>query len=167
MKGIKFFIEQTDGLPLKVFITVPSCVPPVTKFETSGAKMGIEEVGKMLRWERVIGLGKVMDFPSIISAEKEVMEKVRRALESGKVVEGRAPMLKGKELSAYIAVGVLSCHESTTRDEVVEKVRRGMFTYIREGSAWLDVKECIKAITMDGIAHTFISLVTDDRDEGL
>ncbi len=118
----------------------------------------------MLLWERVIGLGEVMDFPGIISAEKEVMEKVRRTLESGKVVEGHAPMLKGKALSAYIAAGVLSCHESTTRDEVVEKVRRGMFTYIREGSAWLDVKECIKAITMDGIAHTFTSLVTDDRD---
>ena len=164
MEGIKFFIEQTDGLPLKVFITIPSCVPPVAKFETSGAEIGIREIEEMLEWERVVGLGEMMDFEAVISANREALEKIRRALMAGKVVEGHIPMIRGAKLSAYIAAGVLSCHESTTKEEVLEKVRRGMFTYIREGSAWLDVKECIKAVTEEGISHTFLSLVTDDRD---
>lgn len=163
-RGIRFFIDQTEGLPLKVFITIPSCVPPVAKFETSGAEIGVKEIEEMLGWERVVGLGEMMDFEAVISANKTALEKIRKALEAGKVVEGHAPMIRGMRLSAYISAGILSCHESTTKEEALEKVRRGMFTYVREGSAWLDVKECIRVITEEGISHVFVSLVTDDRD---
>jgi adenine deaminase len=164
IRGVRFFIEQTKDLPLKVFVTAPTCVPPNPEFETSGAVMTAHDIEELLKLPSVIGLGEMMTFPNVIEADREALEKIKSTLRLGKVVEGHAPQLSGRELSAYIAAGISSCHESTSWEEVVEKVRRGMYAYIREGSAWLDVKECIKALTEEGIDPRFLALVTDDRE---
>jgi len=162
--GIKLIIEEAKRLPLKVFICAPSCVPAVGgEIETSGSIIGLEEIERLITLDEVIGLAEVMNYPGVINAEEEVLNKIRIALRKGKVVEGHAPSLRGKELCAYIAAGISSCHETTEKKEGLEKLRLGITLMIREGSAWKDLGKVIKVITEDKVDTRNVVLVSDDR----
>ncbi|MEM3870372.1 MAG: adenine deaminase [Candidatus Korarchaeum sp.] len=162
--GVKLMVEESRDLPLKVFITAPSCVPANPMFETSGAHLGVREVEGMLSWDSVVALGEMMNYPGVLATDPEVFGKINAAHKAGKLIEGHDAGLLGRELTAYAAAGISSSHEMTRKVDAVERLRLGMYAYMREGSAWLDVKETVKAITEDKLDSRHACLVTDDRE---
>lgn len=130
--GIKFVVNWAKKLPLDMFFMAPSCVP-ATHMETSGAEIKAQDIKKILKMKNFIGLGEVMNFPGVISGDREVLKKIAAA--QGKVIDGHAPGLMNKRLNAYLAASIGSDHESTTLEEGREKLRRGMHLMIREGSS--------------------------------
>ncbi len=162
--GFKLMIEEASKVPLRVYLQVPSCVPAASlEFETPGAVMDSDIVCRLMKEYDVLALGEMMNYPGVISKDQEVMNKITCSLKLGRVVTGHAPLLRDKELSAYIAAGVSSCHESTMQEEALEKLRLGMYVMVREGSAWKDVKEVIKIITERKVDSRHVLLATDDR----
>jgi adenine deaminase len=132
LEGIKYVLDCARRLPFDLFLMAPSCVPS-THRETSGASLNAEDIRQLLRRKEVIGLGEVMNFPGVLSGDETVLRKI--SLATGKIIDGHAPGVTGKDLSAYIAAGIHSDHESVSIDEAREKLRRGMFIMIREGSS--------------------------------
>ena len=165
VKGIKLMIENAKDIPLKVYISAPSCVPAsIPEFETSGASIGPKEIAELMKLDEVAALGEVMNYPGVIYGDDKMHGEIIETLKSGKVVEGHyADPDLDEKLSAYAATGVSSCHESTRRIDALERARRGMFAMVREGSAWHDLEEVIKAVTETRIDSRYIALVTDDR----
>ncbi len=163
MRGVKLMRDEGKGLPLKVFVLIPSCVPSAPGLETSGAEITPADVEEGLGWERVVGLGEVMNFPGVLKNDPKLMTKIRATLRASKVVEGHAPGLLGKELSAYRAAGVESDHESTTPEEAVQRLRLGMKLEIREGSTAKNLAPLIKSVLERGLDTHRCLLVSDDR----
>jgi adenine deaminase len=166
LEGVRSMLKESMKLPLKIYFALPSCVPALPGFETAGATIGPRKISKALKWPNVIGLGEVMNFPAVIGGDVGMLREIEVTLKAGLTVEGHCPGLSGHLLSAYVSAGVTSCHESTKKAEVAEKLRRGMYVQVREGSAWLDVKEDIRAITELGLDSRHMVLVTDDREPG-
>ncbi|RDD53123.1 MAG: adenine deaminase [Candidatus Korarchaeota archaeon NZ13-K] len=164
LEGVRIMVEESRDLPLKVFVTAPSCVPANPSFETSGAHLGVGEVEEMLSWDGVVALGEMMNYPGVLATDPEVFGKINAAHRAGKVVEGHDAGLLGRELTAYAAAGISSSHEMTRKVDAIERLRLGMYAYMREGSAWLDVKETVKAITEAKLDSRHACLVTDDRE---
>ncbi|TET25221.1 MAG: adenine deaminase, partial [Dehalococcoidia bacterium] len=130
--GMRYVLDCARRLPLEFFLMAPSCVP-ATNLETSGASLGAEALRPVFKWRGCIGLGEVMNFPGVLSGDEAVLGKIELA--KGKVIDGHAPAVSGKDLNAYIAAGIASDHESVFLDEAREKLRRGMHIMIREGSS--------------------------------
>ncbi|WP_440059102.1 adenine deaminase [Thermogladius sp. 4427co] len=149
VEGVRIFSEAASKLPLKILIDLPSCVPatnPNLGLETIGNIISSSDMHKLIELDNVIGLGEVMDFFSVVNYDEEVLEKIRIAYEKGLVVNGHAPLLPEEMLNAYISAGIYSDHESTLAAEALEKVRRGMFVFAREGSAWRDLKALFEVL---------------------
>ncbi|MCX6322205.1 MAG: adenine deaminase [Bacteroidia bacterium] len=133
-KGVRFMINDGRKVPMKFWFGAPSCVP-ATIFETSGAKLGSVEIESLLKLPEIKYLAEMMDFPGVISDDKEVLRKVDIARKLGKPVDGHAPGLSGEMLRKYIAAGISTDHECSTLEEAKEKISLGMKILIREGSA--------------------------------
>ncbi|RLF19228.1 MAG: adenine deaminase [Thermoprotei archaeon] len=162
--GVKLLAEEAKHVPLKVYLQLPSCVPASSpEFETAGAVIDADEVERLIAEEYIHSLGEMMNFPGVVMCDPEVMRKIKATLKAGKVATGHAPELMDKELAAYAASGVSSCHENTRWENAIEKLRMGIWTIIREGSAWRDVKDVIKMITERKADHRRVLLATDDR----
>jgi adenine deaminase len=158
-EGIKFVMDWARKLPLDMLFMAPSCVP-ATHLETSGAQITSKEVKKILASPNVIGLGEMMNFPGVVSGDEEVLNKIGAS--QGKVIDGHAPGLTGKELNAYLSAGILSDHESTTMEEGKEKLRRGMYLMIREGSSEKNLDALLLLVTDNTYKRCFF--VVDDRN---
>jgi len=158
VEGIKFMIEDSARTPLKIYFMIPSCVP-ATNLETSGAKIGLEEIEELKQIKQILGLGEVMNFPGVINSEEEIMAKIKSC--EGMVIDGHAPGLRGEALCAYIAAGIMSDHESVTAEEAMEKLSLGMWVMIREGSTAKNLSE-LSRIVSKGCPER-VMLVTDDR----
>jgi adenine deaminase len=158
IEGIRYMMRSDEGLPLEVFIMLPSCVP-ATPMETAGAVLDAGDLVPLLGEEAVIGLGEVMNFPGVINGDPAVMAKIAAC--SGLPIDGHAPGLSGHELDAYIAGGVESDHECVEGQEAVEKLKKGMYIYIREGSTARNL-EALLPILDTAAAPRFI-FVDDDR----
>jgi adenine deaminase len=143
-KGIKFVTDLARNLPLDMLFMAPSCVP-ATHLETPGARISSKEVKRILAHPKIIGLGEMMNFPGVVSGNEEVLKKIIAS--TGKVIDGHAPGLGGKELNAYLSAGILSDHESTTFEEGKEKLRRGMYLMIREGSSEKNLDALLPLVT--------------------
>jgi len=156
-EGIKFVTDLARKLPLDMLFMAPSCVP-ATHLETSGAKISSKEVKKILAHPKIIGLGEMMNFPGVVSGDEEVLKKISAA--EGRVIDGHAPGLAGKELNAYLSAGILSDHESTTLEEGREKLRRGMYLMIREGSSEKNLDALLPLVTDNTYKRCFF--VVDD-----
>ncbi len=163
MRGIKLMLDESEALPFKVFVTVPSCVPSAPGLETAGAELGPNDIAKALKWVHVVGLAEVMNFPGVLAGDKKLHGEIEAALRRRAVVEGHAPGLRGKRLAAYIAAGVRSDHESSTREEAVEKLRLGMKLELREGSTAKNLATLIKPILELKLDTRHCLLATDDR----
>jgi len=163
MLGVKIMLDEGADLPLKVFVTIPSCVPSAPGLETNGAEIGPADIAEGLKWERVVGLGEVMNFPGVLAGDKKTHGEIRAALDRHKVVEGHAPGLLDRRLSAYVAAGIRSDHESITREEAIEKLRLGMKLEIREGSTAKNLKALVKPIIELKLDTRHCLLATDDR----
>jgi len=162
--GLRYFLKAASVLPMRIYLLEASCVPANPGFETNGAVIGENEVGSTIGLDGVAGLGEVMNYEGVINKDGRMLGEIIQTLQSGKVVEGHAPQLSGKGLSAYIAAGVSTDHECSTKEEAMEKARRGMMIYVREGSSQLNLKEVIRAITEGGVDSRNFALCTDDRD---
>jgi adenine deaminase len=157
--GIKFVTDLARKLPLDMLFMAPSCVP-ATHLETSGAQISSKEVKKILAHPKIIGLGEMMNFPGVVSGDEEVLQKIGAS--KGKVIDGHAPGLSGKELNAYLSAGILSDHESTTLEEGKEKLRRGMYLMIREGSSEKNLDALLPLVTDNTYKRCLF--VVDDRN---
>ncbi len=158
LAGIRFVASWAQKLPLDILLMAPSCVPATT-LETSGAHIGAEEIKEILAYPHVIGLGEVMNFPGVINCDTEVLDKLIAS--KGRVIDGHAPGLGGKELNAYMAAGILSEHESTTLEEGRERLERGMCLMIREGSSEKNLDTLLPLVTDNTYKRCFF--VVDDR----
>jgi len=158
LEGIRYVLNCARRLPLELFLMAPSCVP-ATHLETSGATLGLEEVRQLLRWKGCIGLGEVMNFPGVLSGDETVLSKINLA--RGKIIDGHAPGVTGKNLTAYIAAGIFSDHESVSLEEGEEKLRQGMFIMIREGSSEKNLDALLPLVTDKTYKRCLF--VVDDR----
>ena len=159
LKGIKFVMDWAEKLPLDMQLLAPSCVP-ATSLETSGAQISVQEIKELLAHPNVIGLGEMMNFPGVVNANKEVLNKLIAS--KGWVIDGHAPGLGGKELNAYMAAGIFSDHESTTLEEGKEKLERGMYLMIREGSSEKNLDALLPLVTDKTYKRCLF--VVDDRN---
>ncbi len=157
--GILYLLEETEGLPVSVFVMAPSCVP-ATHFETSGAFLDQQDIADLYQHPRVVGLAEMMNYPGVLAADEKVIEKLVFAQLHGLPVDGHSPGLSGKPLQAYISAGIRSDHECTTREEAREKLRSGMHLFIREGSAARNLEELLPVVNERNVQRCL--LVTDD-----
>ncbi|MGA2318260.1 MAG: adenine deaminase [Thermodesulfobacteriota bacterium] len=157
-EGIRFMAESARGLPLNVFIMLPSCVP-ATHMETSGATLRAIDLKSLFKEPWAIGLAEMMNFPGVIFRNPEVIKKIEMA--KGKPIDGHAPMLSGKGLYAYLTAGIRSDHECTTLREAKEKLKNGMWIMIREGTTARNLRALLLLVQPKN-ARRFL-FVTDDR----
>jgi adenine deaminase len=158
LEGIKFVMNWAQKVPIDMFFMAPSCVP-ATHMETSGAEIKAQDIKKILKMKNVIGLGEMMNFPGVISGDKQVLSKITAA--RGKIIDGHAPAVTNKHLNAYLAAGIQSDHESTTTEEGREKLRRGMYLMIREGSSEKNLDALLPLVNTKTFKRCFF--VVDDR----
>ena len=161
LAGIDYFLHSSIGLPVKVYIMMPSCVP-ATHMETSGAVIFDTDIRKyMIRNpSTVIGLAEMMNYPGVISKDNQTLSKLIAA--GSKPKDGHAPLLSGSSLDAYIIAGLGSDHECTNLKEAVEKLRKGMHIMIRQGAHEKNLQDLIPLI--NDFNSSRVSLVSDDRD---
>jgi adenine deaminase len=161
--GLEYMINITEGIPLNVYIALPSAVP-ATELETAGARLGPEDMVSLVdRYpQRIIALGEVMNYPGVLGTDRELIAKIEILRHKYKKIDGHAPGLRGRELNAYIDAFIRSDHESTSAEEALEKVSRGMQVLIREGTATKNLESLLGAVDVNN--HAFFSFCTDDRD---
>ncbi len=158
--GMNYMLRASEGIPLDVYLMAPSCVP-ATGFDTSGAELYASDMYQFLRNPRVLGLGEVMNFPGVLGKDPQLLDKIALFWDSHKAVDGHAPQLSGRDLSAYIASGIRSDHECSTAEEALEEISKGMVVMIREGSASRDLERLLPAVN-PRTAPRFL-LCSDDR----
>ncbi|MFC1910722.1 adenine deaminase [Chloroflexota bacterium] len=158
LEGIRYVLDSAGHLPLGLFLMAPSCVP-ATHLETAGASLEPEEIRQLLRLKQCIGLGEMMNFPGVLFGVKSVLRKI--AMAQRKVIDGHAPGLSGKNLTAYISAGISSDHESVTLEEAREKLSKGMYVMIREGSSEKNLDTLLPLITDKTYRRCLF--VVDDR----
>ena len=157
-KGIRYILNSTKKLPLNFYVMLPSCVP-ATEMETSGARLSAKDLRPFLKSEWVIGLAEVMNYPGVISGNKDLLKKIQMMKKMR--IDGHAPLLSGKPLNAYIAAGISSDHESTIRNEAEEKLKKGMFIMIREGTTEKNMDAVLPLVKKENSRR--FALVSDDR----
>ena len=139
MKGIELMLEDASKVPLRIYLTAPSCVP-ATPYERSGATIGVPEIESMLKDPRFVGLGEVMDVQGVLNDDPRIISKIKAAKAFWKGIDGHCPGLVGNDLVKYINAGIRTDHESMTSDEAEEKYFLGMWIQVREGSASRDLR---------------------------
>ncbi len=157
--GVVALVEAASRLPFTFGICASSCVP-ASPFESSGAELDHRDLARLLDEHGAIGVAEVMDFPGVIAGDAKVLDKIAAA--GSRRVDGHAPGLRGRQLDAYIAAGVESDHECTVAEEADEKRRKGMWIFIREGSASRNLAALVPTVLRFGTER--IALCTDDRE---
>ncbi len=158
--GIRFMIEASAGLPVDVFFMLPSCVP-ATPLDESGAELSAAELEPFYKEDQVAGLAELMNSYGTVRADEEIIRKIQGANSYGKRIDGHAPFLTGKDLNAYITSGVGSDHECSSFEEALEKLKRGQYIMIREGTAARNL-EALLPLFDDKYCDRCM-LVTDDK----
>ena len=158
--GAKYIADAAAHTPLEVKVMLPSCVP-ATAFETSGAVLTGADTEKYIDAPFIYGLGEFMNYPGVLGKDPEVMKKLEAARAAGKVIDGHAPSTSGKGLNAYICAGITTDHECVTPEEAREKVSKGMYVHLREGSATRNVARNVTAV--DAFTLRRFLFCTDDR----
>lgn len=158
--GLQYMLKASEGGKLDIKYMLPSCVP-ATPWENSGAKINAAEMKEPIKDERILGLGEFMDFPGIINGKDDVLEKIMVAKMENKIVDGHSPGLAGNALNAYVSAGIHDDHECETVEDAKERLSKGMYVMLREGSACHNLRTIIKAVT-EVNSRRFI-LCSDDR----
>ena len=160
LDGMGYMLKASEDVPLSVFLMFPSCVP-ATPFEHSGAILTAEAVSRYINNRRVLGLGEMMNYPGVAASDSEVLDKLEEAYRTGKNIDGHAPSITGNGLDGYIAAGITTDHECETPEELQEKVRKGMYVMLREGTACRNVLQLLPGVT-EGNSRRIL-FCTDDR----
>ena len=160
MEGVRYMVEASEGLPLRVYISIPTCVPAVPGKETAGAEFTAVEIAEMFSWPRVIAAAEVMDYIGVVRGNQPISDIVTAALDAGVAIQGHSPLLVGRDLNAYLAAGIESDHEIRDGDEAIEKVRLGMLPLLKLSSFGNPVKVVIPAVR--DLPFLDMALCTDD-----
>ncbi len=164
LKGVEYMLRYTEGIPLNIYMMLPSCVP-ATDLSTSGAVVDVMDmIGFVEKHPRVLGLGEVMNFPGVINGDRDLLTKIELIRHKYKKIDGHSPGLTGKPLNAYISAFIRSDHESSFLDEAKEKLARGMQVLIREGSSARNMEALLPLINEYTYPH--LSFCTDDKHPG-
>ncbi len=163
-KGLELLISEASKSPITFLIELPSCVPSLPGFETSGAVLSAEEISELIKQKEIFALAEMMNYPGVINGFGDVVNKINSAKEAGKMIEGHAPLLSGKELQTYIAAGISSDHEATSVDEALEKLRLGMKLQLREGSFAKDLQNILSKLDLNKIDSRHLLIASDDRN---
>ena len=158
LEGMRFMLERAKNVPLNMYVMASSCVP-ATDMETTGARLEAEDLAPLVDHPWVLGLAELMNYPGVALGDEGMLDKI--ALFEHRVLDGHAPDMSGKMLSAYVTAGVQSEHECTTLAEAREKLRLGMTVFIREGTTTRNLKPLLPLITAEN--HSAICFCTDDR----
>lgn len=159
-EGIEFMLEASEKLPLDVYVMVPSCVP-ATAFDESGAELSAADIEPFYRHSRVLGLAEMMNYVGVVFGDEGVMAKINSANEKGKVINGHAPLLSGRDLDKYIAAGIRDDHECSSSEEAKERIRKGQRVMIRNGTAARNLTGLISLFEEPWNRRCL--LVTDDK----
>ncbi len=157
--GIRYFLDCAEQAIMDIRIALPSCVPS-TKFETSGARLEIEDLLEFINHPKIIGLAEMMNYPGVLNRDKGIIAKLAKFQDSH--IDGHAPLLSGRQLNAYLAAQIRTDHEATSAKEAREKLLKGMNILIREGSVSKDLDAL--AEVLDENTSSFMALCTDDRN---
>ncbi|WP_088839238.1 MULTISPECIES: adenine deaminase [unclassified Listeria] len=158
--GIEFMLADAEDAPIDMFVMSPSSVP-ATPQENNGATLLAEDLKPLYTHEKVIGLAEVMDFPSVASGSADILQKIIDAKANGGRIDGHGAGLTRDNLNNYLAAGIRTDHESTTRDEALDRVQAGMFVMLREGTVGRDLEKAIQAVRIEN-SHRFC-FCTDDK----
>ncbi|MGL4858745.1 MAG: adenine deaminase [Enterobacteriaceae bacterium] len=161
LDGIRYMLESCRDLPLNAKIMLPSCVP-ATPYEESGAVLNAEELETLIDDPGILGLGEVMDYPSVVAASRGMLDKLSLARRYNRVIDGHSPALTGQALTAYAMAGVMTDHECSSTEEMLERLKLGMYVLIREGSACKDLLLLIPGLTAANARRCVFC--TDDRE---
>ena len=156
--GIRYMLAVSEGLPLTVYVNLPSCVP-ATPMGTAGAELAASDLLALAGLPRVIGLAEFMNVPGAVLGLPGALEKL--VAFRGRVIDGHAPGISGKWLQAYVGAGPGSDHECMTADEMLEKLRAGMVVFIRESTAAKNLRALVPAVTLHNSRRC--AFATDDR----
>jgi adenine deaminase len=161
VQGVRYMLDVSEGLDLSVLVMAPSCVP-TSSMETSGAALGVEDLVALRDHPRVLGLAEVMNFPGVLAASGDVLDKLRGF--AGRPLDGHVPGLTGRDLQAYVGAGISSDHESVAADEAREKLRLGMMVFLREASNARNLIDVLPVV--DEHTARRCAFATDDRVPG-
>ncbi len=156
--GIEFMLKSSEHIHLSVYMMIPSCVP-ATIDENAGAMITAHDIKKLKKHPRVLGLGEVMDYPSVIQGNTMIFEKIK--VMNDHMIDGHAPDVIGNDLNAYITAGVMTDHECTMVISMQERIKRGMYVHLREGSATRNTKTLLKGLNKNNIHR--VLFCTDDK----
>lgn len=156
--GINYILEDSENIPLDVYLMLPSCVPS-TPFENSGAILKAEDLKEFINHKRVLGLGELMNYPGVINGDEEILDKI--LLAENKIIDGHGPLIEDKDLNTYVLAGVKTEHEASTVEEFKKRISLGVYILIREGSAARNLATLIKGVTKDNIRRCLFC--TDDK----
>lgn len=159
-KGIDWMLKDSEGCMLNYHYQLPSCVP-ATSFEDNGATLTTADLVAYYGKENVLGLAEVMDFPAVLSGQQGMMDKLTSAINHNVPIDGHGAGLSGKDVNAYLTAGITTDHECVHPDEMIERVRRGMFVMLREGSAARNLHDLLKGYRKE-ISHRLL-FCTDDK----
>lgn len=158
--GVEYMIQASQNLPIDVHFMMPSCVP-ATEIDESGAELDCKDIDLYLHNKKVLGLAEMMNYVGVINGDKNVLSKIVTSQAHHKKIDGHAPELSGNDLNAYIAAGVYSDHECSTFENALEKLRKGQFIMIREGTAAHNLKALMPLLTQQYYARCMFA--TDDK----
>lgn len=158
--GVEYMIQASQNLPIDVHFMMPSCVP-ATKIDESGAELDCKDIDLYLDNKKVLGLAEMMNYVGVINGDKNVLSKIVTSQAHHKKIDGHAPELSGNDLNAYIAAGVYSDHECSTFENALEKLRKGQFIMIREGTAAHNLKALMPLLTQQYYSRCMFA--TDDK----
>ena len=158
--GVRFMVEASEGLPLRIYVTIPSCVPAVPGKESAGADFGPADVAEMLTWPRVIGVAEVMDYMGVVNSSPRMVEIIQAGLDAGLTIQGHSPLLRGRAANAYLAAGIDNDHELRQGDEGLEKLRLGVLPLLKVSSHGNHVPNILPALKQARFLD--VALCTDD-----
>ncbi len=158
--GVEYMIQASQNLPIDVHFMMPSCVP-ATEIDESGAELDCKDIDLYLDNKKVLGLAEMMNYVGVINGDKNVLSKIVTSQAHHKKIDGHAPELSGNDLNAYIAAGVYSDHECSTFEDALEKLRKGQFIMIREGTAAHNLKALMPLLTQQYYSRCMFA--TDDK----
>lgn len=158
--GVEYMIQASQNLPIDVHFMMPSCVP-ATEIDESGAGLDCKDIDLYLDNKKVLGLAEMMNYVGVINGDKNVLSKIVTSQAHHKKIDGHAPELSGNDLNAYIAAGVYSDHECSTFENALEKLRKGQFIMIREGTAAHNLKALMPLLTQQYYSRCMFA--TDDK----
>ena len=163
LEGVRMMHDEALMQPVNIFTQMPSCAPSAPGLETTGFEISAEDVAEAMGWPGIVGLGEMMNFPGVINGDTQMLAEMAETMNAGKTVGGHyASPDRGPAFSAYVAGGAADDHEGTAEDDALARVRNGMRSMMRLGSAWYDVETQITAITERDIDPRNFILCTDD-----